>query len=120
MVQASSAADSEARRRMSAVCDHMVARPPLTTAKMHAKKPPNTAVTGHKFVEFLTSVRVGQACSMLYVTDATISDISFDAGFRNLANFNRHILKMKGMTPSEYRDTARKDLSKPIETTHHE
>ncbi|MCK0122753.1 MAG: AraC family transcriptional regulator [Yoonia sp.] len=76
-----------------------------------------TSVTGHKFVEFLTSVRVGQACSMLYASDATISDISFDAGFRNLANFNRHFLKMKGMTPSEYRDTARKDLSKPMETT---
>ena len=75
------------------------------------------ASTGHKFVEFVTSVRVGQACGMLYATDDIITDISHSAGFRNVANFNRHFLKLKGMTPSEYRETARKDLVKPMETT---
>lgn len=73
------------------------------------------AMTGHTFVEFLTSVRVGQACGMLYATDDTIADIGHMAGFRNLANFNRHFLKVKNMTPSEYRDTARKDLAMPSE-----
>lgn len=75
------------------------------------------AVTGHKFVEFLTRVRIGQACSMLYASDDMIADISHEAGFRNMANFNRHFLKMKGMTPSIYRETARKDLSKPMESS---
>ncbi len=75
------------------------------------------AVTGHKFVEFLTRVRIGQACSMLYASDGMIADISHEAGFRNMANFNRHFLKMKGMTPSNYRETARRDLSKPMETS---
>jgi|TARA_B110000908_G_scaffold141428_1_gene169061 AraC-like DNA-binding protein len=73
------------------------------------------AMTGHKFVEFLTSVRVGQACGMLYASDDSVAEIGQSAGFRNLANFNRHFLKLKGMTPSEYRDTARKDLAKPME-----
>ncbi|CAN0278399.1 unnamed protein product, partial [Chrysoparadoxa australica] len=31
------------------------------------------AVTGHKFVEFVNSVRIGQACGMLYATDDPIS-----------------------------------------------
>lgn len=75
------------------------------------------AVTGHSFVEFLTRIRIGEACGMLYASDDQIISISQAAGFKNLANFNRHFLKMKGMTPSEYRDTARKDLAPKLEPT---
>jgi AraC-like DNA-binding protein len=68
-------------------------------------------VTGNNFVEFVNRVRVGQACSMLYATDDSVSSICFEVGFQNLANFNRHFLKMKEMTPSAYRDLARSELS---------
>ncbi|SPH22380.1 HTH-type transcriptional activator Btr [Ascidiaceihabitans donghaensis] len=68
------------------------------------------AATGHSFVDFLNRIRIGQACGMLYASDDQIISIAQNAGFKNLANFNRHFLKVKGMTPSEYRDTARKDL----------
>ncbi|WP_299028024.1 AraC family transcriptional regulator [uncultured Sulfitobacter sp.] len=67
-------------------------------------------VTGHSFVEFLNRIRIGQACAMLYASDDQIITIAQNSGFKNLANFNRHFLKVKGMTPSEYRATARKDL----------
>lgn len=67
-------------------------------------------VTGHSFVEFLNRIRIGQACGMLYATDSQITSIAQEAGFKNLANFNRHFLKIRGMTPSEYREIARKDL----------
>jgi AraC-like DNA-binding protein len=113
--------------RIAAVVDHIVAnfREEFTVsqaAEMAAMTEATFArnfpsMTGHKFVEFLTSVRVGEACGMLYATDDTIADIGHKAGFRNLANFNRHFLKIKGMTPSEYRDTARKDLAKPMEAS---
>ncbi|MEM0976850.1 MAG: AraC family transcriptional regulator [Pseudomonadota bacterium] len=66
--------------------------------------------TGSNFVEFLNRVRIGQACSMLYATDDPVSAICFDVGFQNLANFNRHFLKMKEMTPTAYRDLARAEL----------
>ena len=69
------------------------------------------ATTGHKFVEFVTRIRIGQACGMLYATDAQVSSICFDVGFQNLANFNRHFLKMKHMTPTEYRQTAQAELA---------
>ncbi|MEM9605283.1 MAG: AraC family transcriptional regulator [Pseudomonadota bacterium] len=69
------------------------------------------AVTGHSFVDFLNRIRVGQACGMLYASDNQITSIAQEAGFKNLANFNRHFLRVKGMTPSEYRETARKDLA---------
>ncbi len=74
-------------------------------------------VTGHKFVEFVNRVRVGQACGMLYASDDQVTTICHKAGYQNLANFNRHFLKIKGMTPSEYRDTARRDLTTPLENT---
>ena len=69
------------------------------------------AVTGHSFIEFLTRIRIGEACGMLYASDDQIIAIAQTAGFKNLANFNRHFLKVKGMTPSQYRDTARRDLA---------
>jgi len=68
-------------------------------------------VTGHGFVEFLNRIRIGQACGQLYASDDQIITIAQRAGFKNLANFNRHFLKVKGMTPSQYRDIARKDLA---------
>ncbi len=73
------------------------------------------AVTGHSFVEFVNRVRVGQACSMLYATDDTITTICHQAGFNNVANFNRNFLKVKGVTPSQYRETARRDLAPTAE-----
>lgn len=69
------------------------------------------AVTGHSFVDFLNQIRVGQACGLLYASDDQITFIAQSAGFKNLANFNRHFLRVKGMTPSEYRATAREDLA---------
>ncbi len=68
------------------------------------------AVTGKRFTEFVNRVRIGQACVMLFETDEQISSICFDVGFQNLANFNRHFLKMKSMTPKEYRESARQNL----------
>ena len=67
-------------------------------------------VTGNRFVEFVNRIRIGHACSMLYATDDQISTICYDVGFQNLANFNRQFLKMKGMTPTAYRETARGEL----------
>tara|TARA_B110000908_G_scaffold47532_1_gene58003 strand:+ start:2200 stop:3084 length:885 start_codon:yes stop_codon:yes gene_type:complete len=70
-----------------------------------------SSVTGHSFVDFVNRVRIGQACGMLYASDDQVTSICFDVGFKNVANFNRHFLKIKGMTPSVYRETARKQLS---------
>jgi len=76
------------------------------------------SVTGHSFIDFLNRIRIGQACGMLYASDDQITLIAQEAGFKNLANFNRHFLKVRGMTPSEYRETARKDLAPTHEKLH--
>jgi len=76
-----------------------------------------SSVTGHSFVEFVNRVRIGQACGMLYASDDQVTSICFDVGFKNVANFNRHFLKIKGITPSVYRETARKQLSDKMDST---
>ena len=74
------------------------------------------AITGNSFIEFVNRVRIGQACGMLYASDEQVTIICHKAGFKNLANFNRHFLKVKGVSPSEYREIARKDLAPNLGT----
>jgi AraC-like DNA-binding protein len=62
--------------------------------------------TGNTFVDFVNRVRVHRACQLLMETDRTITHICYEAGFNNVANFNRRFLEIKGMTPSEFRRQA--------------
>lgn len=73
------------------------------------------AVTGHTLIEFVNNIRISQACALLYASDDPVTVICHQSGFRNVANFNRHFLKVKGMTPSTYRETARRELANKME-----
>ncbi|MBU2867759.1 helix-turn-helix domain-containing protein [Pacificibacter marinus] len=60
--------------------------------------------TGTSLVRFRNQLRIDLACQMLVADpDAKVSDICFDVGFSNLSNFNRHFLRVKGKSPSEFR-----------------
>lgn len=69
--------------------------------------------TGNRFTDFVNRVRIGHACLKLQETDEQISSICYEVGFQNLANFNRHFVKMKKVTPSGYRNSARVRLQQP-------
>jgi AraC-like DNA-binding protein len=60
------------------------------------------------FKEYLVKVRVGYACRLLDDDAKSISQISFEAGFENLSNFNRLFKKIKGCTPSEFKYNIKK------------
>lgn len=62
--------------------------------------------TGHRFIEFINSLRINKACEHLAHSDEPITDICFLVGFNNIANFNRRFYDVKKMTPSEYRKTS--------------
>ena len=64
--------------------------------------------TGNTFTDFVNHVRVNRACQLLMESDLLITNIGFDVGFNNIANFNRRFLDIKGITPSEYRRQAAK------------
>jgi AraC-like DNA-binding protein len=55
------------------------------------------------FIEYLNSVRVGNACKLLGERSENVVEIAYKCGFNNLANFNRQFKKIKNMTPSEFR-----------------
>lgn len=62
--------------------------------------------TGNDFTGFVNRVRINRACQLLMETDRLVTEICFEIGFNNVANFNRRFLDLKGMTPSAYRRQA--------------
>jgi AraC-like DNA-binding protein len=59
--------------------------------------------TGNTYTDFVNQVRINRACQLLMNSDRYITNICYDVGFNNVANFNRRFLEIKGMTPSEFR-----------------
>jgi AraC-like DNA-binding protein len=59
--------------------------------------------TGNSFTDFVNRVRINSACHLLMQTDLFVTDICYQVGFNNVANFNRRFLEIKGMTPTEFR-----------------
>ena len=59
--------------------------------------------TGNSYTDFVNLVRVNRACHLLMETDRRVTDICYEVGFHNVANFNRRFRDIKGMTPSEFR-----------------
>lgn len=53
--------------------------------------------------ESLNELRIGFACKLIANSDYTISQIAYESGYRNIANFNRQFKKTTKLSPSEYR-----------------
>jgi AraC-like DNA-binding protein len=62
--------------------------------------------TGNTFTDFVNRLRINKACQLLMETDRYITNVCYDVGFNNVANFNRRFLQVKGMTPKEFRRQA--------------
>ena len=67
-------------------------------------------VTGKNFINFLNTTRIAKACTLLYASEDKISTICYEVGFQNLSHFNRQFRRVKQMTPTTYRHTARVEL----------
>ncbi len=64
--------------------------------------------TGSTLVRYKNQLRVDLACQMLLTRpEAKVAEICYDVGFSNLSNFNRHFVRLKGMSPSQFRETFR-------------
>ena len=62
--------------------------------------------TGNSYTDFVNRLRINRACQLLMETDRYITNVCYDVGFNNVANFNRRFLQLKGMTPKEFRRQA--------------
>jgi len=60
--------------------------------------------TGKTFVDYVNDVRIGHASMKLIEKGLSVSEIAFNCGFNNIANFNRVFKKLKNRTPSQYRN----------------
>ena len=59
--------------------------------------------TGKTYIQFLNELRIENASSLLKNNTATIEQICYEVGFKNVSNFVRHFKKIKGAKPSHYR-----------------
>ena len=69
--------------------------------------------TGMTTTEYVSQLRVGNACALLINTDYAISFIADQVGYGNLANFNRQFKGIKGQTPREFRSAFRSFSNEP-------
>jgi AraC-like DNA-binding protein len=59
--------------------------------------------TNAPFMQYVKNVRISIAAKMLVETDKSITQICYDSGYNNLANFNHYFKTTMGKTPSQYR-----------------
>ncbi len=61
--------------------------------------------TNMTFIDFLTTERIKKTEFLISNPKAHLIDIAFDSGFSSVSSFNRAFKKIKGITPSEFRET---------------
>ena len=63
--------------------------------------------TNRTFTQYVKGIRIGIAAKMLIETEKSVTQICYDSGYNNLANFNHYFKGLMNKTPSEYRKTFR-------------
>jgi YesN/AraC family two-component response regulator len=61
---------------------------------------------GIRFNDYINSLRVRSAAEMLKSGNKTITEIAYAVGYNSVRTFDRCFLKVRGMTPKEYRANA--------------
>lgn len=65
--------------------------------------------TNRSISDYINDVRMGRASELLVDSMKTIVEICYECGFNTISNFNRTFKSRKGCTPSEFRDSYRKN-----------
>ena len=60
--------------------------------------------SGYNFYDYLCYKRIKSAETLLLKPGISITEVALQSGFSNLSTFNRTFKKVKGCTPSEYRN----------------
>ncbi len=58
--------------------------------------------TNKVFSDFVSEVRIGNACKLLIENNLSITQICYESGFNNISNFYRQFKHIKQLTPSEF------------------
>lgn len=68
-------------------------------------------ITRKTYFDFLTEVRISNACRMIVEDKFSLSYICFECGFNNVSNFYRHFKRIMSMTPLEYKRRYKKQYA---------
>lgn len=68
------------------------------------KQRTNRSISG-----YINEVRIAQATLLLTSSAMTVVEISYKCGFNTISNFNRIFKSIKGVTPTEFRDSYHKN-----------
>ncbi|UZT96562.1 AraC family transcriptional regulator [Chryseobacterium fluminis] len=60
--------------------------------------------TGKTFVNYLNEIRISYAARWLMEKNLTVFETAFEAGFNNIANFNKVFKSIKKTTPTEFKE----------------
>lgn len=66
---------------------------------------------GIHFVDLLHELRVRHACSLLISSELPISQVAYESGFSSFSTFSRAFLRIRGMTPRQYRERQLKGIA---------
>jgi AraC-like DNA-binding protein len=61
--------------------------------------------TNKTYITYLNEVRVHYACLQLLHTSKPVTDIGYESGFNTVAHFHRQFIRLKNITPLQYRKT---------------
>ena len=64
---------------------------------------------GQKYTEYISNLRLEEACRLLTETDVKVQDIPFEIGYKDYVSFSKKFKSAKGISPSEYRVRQRKN-----------
>lgn len=65
--------------------------------------------TNRSISNYINEVRIGQATLLLVDSAMTVVEISYKCGFNSISNFNRTFKSVKGVTPTEFRESYKKN-----------
>lgn len=74
--------------------------------------------TKKTYVDFLNEIRIGYACRLLLSSKVTIPEIGYDSGYNTAANFHKQFLKVKGLSPLQYRKQFNETLNNTQNNIH--
>jgi AraC-like DNA-binding protein len=61
--------------------------------------------TGKRYFDYLNEVRINNACRQLLETNKPITEICYENGYNTIVHFHRQFLRLKKITPLQYRKT---------------
>jgi AraC-like DNA-binding protein len=62
--------------------------------------------TAKNVSQYVNEYRVSEACTLLTMTEKTVTEIMFDVGFQTKSNFNREFRRVTDMSPLQWRQTS--------------